>query len=228
MNPGQVRKTIGPYQVQDVIGHGGMATVYKAFQPELDRTVAIKVLLPAFVNDAAFRFRFQREARLIARLRHPNIVVIYGVGEDEGMPYLVMEYLQGTTLHAAIRQRRRQGVVFSPVETLELLRPLANALDYAHTRDVVHRDLKPENIILTGDGPVTTDFGLAKLVQEEAATVSVVMGTPSYMAPEQIRAEPVDRRADVYALGIMLYELLAGQVPFTGTTPVAVAQAHLS
>ncbi len=219
---------IGPYQLIEVIGHGGMATVYKAYQPNLDRIVAIKVLLPAFVDDAAFRFRFQREARLIARLRHPHIVGIYGVGDDEGLPYLVMEYLQGQTLHAVLCQRRQAGNLFSPAEALDLLRPIASALDYAHTRDVIHRDLKPENIIVTANGPVITDFGLAKLVQEEAATVSVVMGTPSYMAPEQIQAEPVDRRTDVYALGILLYALLTGRVPFTGPSPFAVAQAHLS
>ena len=227
MSPIETQKTIGPYQVLDVVGHGGMATVYKALEPQLDRIVAIKVLLPALAQDAAFRSRFRREAQLVARLKHPNIVGIYGVGEDQGMPYLVMEYLQGTTLHAVIRQRRQAGESFSPAEALDLLRPLAAALDYAHGQNIVHRDLKPENIMLTAGGPVITDFGLAKMIQDEAPTVSVIMGTPSYMAPEQIRGESVDRRTDVYALGILLYELLTGQVPFTGTSPYAVAQAHL-
>lgn len=223
-----LQKSIGPYRVLDVIGHGGMATVYKAYQPDLDRVVAIKVLLPAFSHDPGFRFRFGREARLVARLRHPHIVSVFGIGEDDDLPYLVMEYLEGQTLYALIRQRRNKGEVFAPDELLALLQPLANALDYAHYQGIVHRDLKPENIILTSHGPVITDFGLAKLVQEEAATVSVVMGTPSYMAPEQIRAEPVDGRTDIYALGILIYELLTGQAPFTGPTPFAVAQAHLN
>lgn len=225
---GETRQRIGPYRVLDVIGHGGMATVYKALQPELDRIVAIKVLLPAFANDAGFRARFEREARLIARLRHPNIVGIYGADEDAGMPYLVMEYLDGINLQAALRHRRTSGELYTPAEVLDLLQPLARALDYAHAMGVIHRDLKPENIILTANGPVITDFGLAKLLQEEAATVSVVMGTPSYMAPEQIQAEPVDQRSDVYALGIILYELLTGRVPFTGPTPFAIAQAHIA
>ncbi|HSH83412.1 MAG TPA: serine/threonine-protein kinase, partial [Herpetosiphonaceae bacterium] len=227
MIPIEARKTIGPYQVLDVIGHGGMATVYRALEPQLDRIVAIKVLLPAFAEDAAFRSRFQREARLVARLKYPNIVGIYGVGEDQGMPYLAMEYLEGTTLHALIRQRRQAGDSFTPAEALDLLRPLAAALDYAHGEGIVHRDLKPENIILTTSGPVITDFGLAKMVADDAVTVSVIMGTPSYMAPEQIRGEMVDRRTDVYALGILLYELLTGQIPFTGPSPYAVVQAHL-
>ena len=225
---GDLRRTIGPYEVQEVIGYGGMSTVYRALQHELDRTVAIKMLLPAYLNDASFRARFQSEARLIARLRHPNIVGIYDVSEDDGQPYLVMEYLEGITLHAAIVQRRQQELVFSPAEALDLLRPLANALDYAHSRNVVHRDLKPENIILTAHGPVLTDFGLAKLLQEESATVSIVMGTPAYMAPEQIESQPIDARTDVYAMGVMLYELLTGHVPYEGTSAVAVAQAHLS
>ena len=224
----ELKRTIGPYQVLDVIGHGGMATVYQAWEPELERVVAIKVLLPAFVDDAAFRFRFAREARLVARLRHPHIVGVYSFGEDEAVPYLVMEYLQGHTLQAELKRRRQSRAPYSPAQALELLRPLASALDYAHTRDVIHRDLKPDNIILTAGGPVITDFGLAKLLQEEAATVSVVMGTPSYMSPEQIQAQPVDQRTDVYALGILLYELLTSKVPFTGPSPVAVAQAHLS
>ena len=228
MTPGEPRQTIGPYEVQEVLGHGGMATVYRALQRDLDRTVALKVLLPAYLDDAAFRARFQLEARLVARLRHPNIVGIYDVSEDDGQPYLVMEYLEGITLHRALVERRQQGRLFSPQEALELLRPLASALDYAHSRNIVHRDLKPENIILTTDGPVITDFGLAKLLQEEAATVSIVMGTPAYMAPEQIEAQAVDARTDVYALGIMLYELLSGHVPYEGSSPVAVAQAHLS
>ncbi|MCA1599740.1 MAG: serine/threonine protein kinase, partial [Chloroflexi bacterium] len=211
-----------------MIGHGGMAIVYKAYQPELDRIVAIKIPLPAFVDDADFRSCFEREARLVARLRHPHIVGIYSVGDEEGVPYLVMEYLQGQTLHTVLRQRVHAGALYTPAEALALLTPIASALDYAHTSGVIHGDLKPENIILTANGPVITDFGLAKLVQEEAASASVVMGTPSYMSPEQIQAETIDRRSDVYALGILLYELLTGKVPFTGPTSSAVAQAHLS
>ncbi len=225
---GEVRQSIGPYRVLGIIGHGGMATVYKAMQPELDRTVAIKVLLPVFANDAGFRARFEREARLIARLRHPHIVGIYGADEDAGMPFLVMEYLDGVNLQQELRRRHASSDPYSPVEVQALLQPLAHALDYAHGLGIIHRDLKPENIILTANGPVITDFGLAKLLMEEAATVSVVMGTPSYMAPEQIQAEPVDARTDVYALGIILYELLTGRVPYTGSTPFAIAQAHIN
>jgi predicted Ser/Thr protein kinase/uncharacterized protein YgiM (DUF1202 family) len=224
---GELPQLIGSYQVLGVIGHGGMSTVYKALQPDLDRVVAIKVLLPGLASDPAFRQRFEREARVIASLRHANIVTIYAIGEDNGQPYLVMEYLHGPTLHELIRQRRQAGTVFSPSETLAFLRPLSNALDYAHDRQIIHRDLKPENIIQTPQGPVITDFGLAKLLQEEVADMSIVMGTPAYMAPEQIKGEPTDRRTDVYALGVLLYELLVGQVPFSGSSPTAVTQAHL-
>src|ERR671932_1153507 len=131
----ELQQTIGPSQVLEVIGQGGMSTVYKALQPDLDRIVAIKVLLPAFVDDEAFRRRFQQEARVVARLRHPHIVVIHGVGEEAGMPYLVMEYLEGPTLYALIRQRQQSGLVLSPAEALKLLQTLANALDYAHDQN---------------------------------------------------------------------------------------------
>jgi serine/threonine-protein kinase len=138
-----------------------------------------------------------------------------------------MEYLDGVNLQVELR-RRAASDPYTPAEVIALLQPLAQALDYAHNLGIIHRDLKPANIILTPNGPVITDFGLAKLLMEEAATVSVVMGTPSYMAPEQIQAEPVDARSDVYALGIILYELLCGRVPFTGPTPFAIAQAHIA
>jgi serine/threonine-protein kinase len=218
---------IGPYKVLDLVGHGGMSTVYKALQTDLDRVVAIKVLLPALASDPSFRQRFAREARLVASLRHPNIVAIYGVGENDGPPYIVMEYLDGPTLNALIRQRRETGDVFSVAETLAFVRPLCNALDYAHDQQIVHRDLKPENIICTAHGPVITDFGVAKSLQEAVTDMSIVIGTPAYMAPEQINGEGADRRTDVYALGVLLYELLTGHVPFTGPTPTSVTQAHL-
>lgn len=227
MSLGELPRMIGPYKVLDLVGHGGMSTVYKALQTDLDRVVAIKVLLPALASDPSFRQRFAREARLVASLRHPNIVAIYGVGEDDGPPYIVMEYLDGPTLNALIRQRRETGDVFGAAETLAFVRPLCNALDYAHEHQIVHRDLKPENIICTAHGPVITDFGVAKSLQESVADMSIVIGTPAYMAPEQINGEGADRRTDVYALGVLLYELLTGHVPFTGPTPTSVTQAHL-
>jgi serine/threonine-protein kinase len=216
--------TIGPYPVLGVIGQGGMATVYHAFQPALARHVAIKVLQPARAHDVDLRRRFEREALLLARLRHPQIVAIHDVGEVGGRPYLVLEYVPGLTLHQVLCARRRAGQCFAPAEALALLRPLAVALDYLHAQQVIHGDLKPENVILAPWGPVLIDFGVAQRLPVNGRGGARV-GTPAYMAPEQVAGQAVDRRTDVYALGILLYEVLTGTVPFPAVTRAMVAQA---
>jgi serine/threonine protein kinase len=217
-------RTIGNYQITEELGRGGMAVVYRAYQPSLNRYVAIKVLPPQFSFDRQFIERFQREARAAAGLRHPNIVVIHDVGHQEGVYYLVMEYLEGRTLKDVIEQEgplpaRRVGRIVEQVAT---------ALDYAHQRGFVHRDVKPANIFVGKDDHVTlTDFGIAKAASEtqHLTRTGTLMGTPEYMSPEQAEGGTVDHRTDLYALGVVLYQMLVGRVPFRGTTPHAVLHA---
>lgn len=212
--------TLGQYHVIAVIGGGGMATVYKAYQPAMARFVAIKVIRTDPATDAEFRRRFQREARIIAGLEHRAIVPVYDVGEDGAIPYLVMRYTPGGTLTALIDQGP-----LTPGRAVDMIAQVADALAYAHGQGVVHRDIKPANILLSPDGHVLlTDFGIAKLQVETSVMTSpgALVGTPAYMAPEQVRGTAVDARTDIYALGIVLYELLTGQRPFTAETPWAV------
>ncbi|OQY35997.1 MAG: hypothetical protein B6243_04080, partial [Anaerolineaceae bacterium 4572_5.2] len=219
-------ETVGSYRIIEKIGHGGMATVYKAYHAPLDRDVAIKVLHPAFKNDPQFFSRFQREARIVAKLEHSNIVPVYDFSEHEGEPYLVMRYVQGDTLKPHL-----QNGPLLPAEALRLMRPVCNALAYAHDQGVLHRDIKPSNIMLTPDGGVyLTDFGLARMVQAGESTLSqdMMVGTPQYISPEQAQGERnLDGRTDIYSLGVVLFEMLTGSVPFSGDTPFAVVHDHI-
>ncbi len=215
-----VGKQLGKYQIQAVLGKGGMGMVYAGYDPLLDRKVAIKVLAPHLVWEEGFVERFLREARAAARIKHPNIVTVYDVGQEEEQFYFVMEYLEGQTLADHIRQRG----ALPPDEALSILRPLADALDYAHQRELVHRDIKPANIMV-GDGQrvTLTDFGIARAAQETRLTsTGTIMGTPEYMSPEQAWGEEVGHETDLYSLAVVAYELLSGRVPFSGTTPHAV------
>ncbi len=231
-------KRLGNYRVLAALGQGGMAKVYKGYQPLLDRYVAIKVLAPRFATDEEFRARFQREAAAIARLRHPNIVQIYDFGVEGSIHYMVMEYIAGDTLKLRIRAARAKSARLSPGEIMGVLQGMAAALDYAHARDIVHRDIKPSNIMLrieeNGDEahsfiPVLTDFGVAKILEGVQFTgTGMTIGTPDYMAPEQGGSGQVTYRADLYSLGIILYEMLTGELPFTADTPVAVLLRHMS
>lgn len=231
-------KRLGNYRVVAALGQGGMAKVYKGYQPLLDRNVAIKVLEPRFAVDEEFRARFQREAAAIARLRHPNIVQVYDFGVEASIHYMVMEYIAGDTLKMRIRTARAMGERLPREEILAVLRGVSAALDYAHARDIIHRDVKPANIMLRieengGESdmftPVLTDFGVAKIMEGVQFTgAGMTIGTPDYMAPEQGGNEPVTCSADLYALGVILYEMLSGQLPFTADTPVAVLLKHMS
>jgi predicted Ser/Thr protein kinase len=223
---------LGPYEVKEPLGRGGMAEVYKGRHARLDRTVAIKVLPAGLAAEADFRQRFTREAQAVAALRHPNIVQVYDFGDVEGMYYMVMEYVDGIDL---ARHMREVGAM-ELEQVRSILRDLASALDYAHAEGLVHRDVKPSNVMLqpitSGCGlrAVLADFGIAKILDKDTGTTKtgMMMGTLDYMAPEQIRtAGQVDGRADVYALGVMLYQMLTGELPFKGDNPGAVLMAHL-
>jgi tRNA A-37 threonylcarbamoyl transferase component Bud32 len=230
-------KHLGNYRVLAALGQGGMSKVYKGYQPLLDRYVAIKILAPHFATDEEFRARFQREAAAIARLRHPSIVQIYDFGVQASIHYMVMEYIPGDTLKMRMRAARAAGERLSREEILTLLRGVAMALDYAHARDIIHRDVKPANIMLRIEEedqartftPVLTDFGVAKIMEGVQFTgTGMTIGTPDYMAPEQGGNEQVTHSADLYSLGVILYEMLSSQLPFTADTPVAVLLKHMS
>ena len=206
-------ENVGPYRIVEQLGSGGMATVFKAYHANLDRYVAIKVLHPAFKQDPNFLSRFQREARIVAKLQHPAIVPVYDFNEHNGQPYLVMRFIEGETLKA----RLSKGDL--PLhEVVRVLHPVGEALQYAHGQGVLHRDVKPSNVLLTPDGQVfLADFGLARIAQAGESTLSqdALVGTPQYISPEQARGDPdLDARTDVYSLGVVMYELLIGRVPY--------------
>ncbi len=218
--------SLGQYQIQEVIGSGGMATVYKARHTRLERTVAIKVMHPQYLADEQFQTRFEREARVIARLEHPNIVTVYDYNEFERQPYLVIKYIEGHTLKQVIRQ----GALSLP-DILQVMNGVASGLDYAHQEGVLHRDVKPSNIILADDGtPYVTDFGLARIAQIGESTLSadVMLGTPQYISPEQARGDQnIDHHTDLYSFAIILYELLVGRVPFAGDSAYATVHEQI-
>lgn len=222
----QIGETVGPYEINSPLGQGGMATVYKAHHKRLDRYVAIKVMHTAFMQDDSFLARFEREARIVARLEHPNIVPVYDFSEHNGQPYLAMKYIEGPTLK---RRAMKQGITLE--ETAHLLTPVADALDYAHAHDVLHRDMKPSNILLDlDDRPYITDFGLARIAQMGASTMSadMMLGTPFYISPEQAQgSKDLDSRTDIYAFGVILYELITGAVPFNADAAYAIVYSHI-
>ena len=210
-------KAWGRFQIKEERGRGGMAVVYKAYDCILQRTVALKVLHPTLAANKEFTERFRREAITAANLRHPNIVVIFDVGSHEQFQYIVMEYLEGQTLQREIQETGR--LPFARI--LSILGQMAAALDYAHEQGLVHRDVKPANMIIGRSDHVTlTDFGLVKAAQRSQITgEGSTMGTLRYMSPEQAMGRDLDSRADVYSLGVVVYEMLAGETPFSGSTP---------
>jgi len=216
----------GRYRVGARVAKGGMATVYQALDMRLDRTVALKVMHDGLGDDVQFARRFVAEARAAARLSHPNVVAVFDQGDDDGTLFLAMEYVPGRTLRDIIRQQ----APLPPARALDLLAPILSALSAAHDAGIVHRDIKPENVLISDNGVVkVADFGLARAVSAtgNTATQGLLMGTVSYLAPELVTDGSADARSDVYSAGILLYELLTGNKPHSGDTPIQVAYAHV-
>ncbi|MDP9295115.1 MAG: Stk1 family PASTA domain-containing Ser/Thr kinase [Actinomycetota bacterium] len=220
-----VRVLGGRYRVETLLGQGGMAEVYRGTDTVLGRAVAIKMLAPQYAKDQSFVDRFRREAQAAARLNQPNVVGVYDTGSDDGIHYIVMEYVEGRTLADFLSRGGR----LLPERAIELTEAVCLALTDAHRAGIVHRDIKPGNIMVTRSGEVKVmDFGIARAASAETVTATAtVLGTASYLSPEQAQGQPVDARSDIYSLGVVLYEMLTGRVPFTGDSAVAVAYKHV-
>ncbi len=220
-----IPEKIGRYNVKSELGRGGMATVYRAFDPSFDREVAIKVLPREMLHDPQFRSRFEREIKLVASLEHPSIVPVYDVGDVDGQPYFVMRYMPGGSLSDLIAKGN-----FSVEDTARVIEKIALGLAYAHRKGIIHRDLKPDNILFDDIGdPFISDFGVAKLTESTSSlTGSGVIGTPAYMSPEQAQGGEIDGRSDVYGLGVIVYQMLSGHQPYSADTPMGVVVKHIT
>ena len=222
-----VGRRIDRYKIQAEIGRGGMARVYRALDTILGRQVALKVLSPQLANDPEFSARFRREGKIVAALQHPHIVTLFDVGETDGIQYLAMDFIDGRSVYAVIRERDAL-----PGETAAIIiRAVASALDYAHSRGAIHRDIKPQNILIDTNGRILlTDFGISLSNDDESGRLTrtgLFMGTPEYMSPEQVSGNAVDYRTDLYSLAITAYEMFSGEIPFRGNTPdLIVAHAQ--
>jgi len=224
-----IGRRLGKYEITELLGQGGMATVYKGYRPDIDRFVAIKVLPPHPGRNHQFIERFRLEARTIAQLQHPHILPMHDYGSDGDILYLVMAYVDGGSLKDLIAN----GPV--PLKDTEaILRQISSALDYAHRRNVIHRDIKPDNILLDDEGhALLADFGIVKIMVGDGETAGLtatggVLGTPAYMAPEQGQGVGIDKHADIYSLGVIVYEMLTGQQPYQADTPMQVMLKHIT
>lgn len=214
------------YEIQEIIGSGGMAVVYKALCHRLNRFVAVKILKDEFAEDEEFRERFRAESQAVAMLSHPNIVAVYDYSRDPRCQYIVMELLEGITLKQYMQSK---GGELSWQEALHFSMQIASALSHAHSKGIVHRDIKPQNIMVQQDGTVKVmDFGIAHLLSENEAEVHETVGSIHYISPEQAKGEPVDARADIYSLGVVMYEMLTGRLPYDGDTVESIAVQHMS
>src|SRR5512142_1721629 len=222
--------TLGKYRVLEPLGRGGMAQVYKAYHPQLDRYVAIKILRSDLVESKEFLKRFRTEAHAVSGLRHPNIVQVFDFDMQDDYYYMVMELLEGDTLRTLLNNYRVRNQRMPLAEVVHILKDVLRGLAYAHSEGIIHRDLKPANIMLTKKGQaVLTDFGIAQIVGNTQHTVSgALMGTLNYMAPEQGFEGKCDQRSDIYSLGIVMYEMLTGYTPFDADTPLAILMKHLN
>lgn len=227
--PDMTGRTLGKYRLVERLGRGGMAEVYRAFQPNLEREVAIKVMHSYLAEDDNFIGRFKREAKAVANLRHAHIIQVYDFDIEDELYYMVMEFIEGETLKARLQRLNEAGRRMSLDEVGRVFRPLCDALDYAHEQGRIHRDLKPANVMFDGDRVVLTDFGLATIVGGTRYTLSgTVIGTPMYMSPEQGRGKAGDVRSEIYSLGVILYETVTGRVPYDADTPLGVIMKHVN
>ena len=218
-------KQFGPYQIVAPLGEGGMAAVYKAYQPGMERYVALKVLPRNYADDAQFLARFQREAKLLAQLQHPHILPVFDFGQAEGYTYIVMPFIQSGTLTDQLK-----GTPVPLPRIRQIITQVGEALNYAHARGMIHRDIKPSNILIDESGNcLLTDFGLARMVEDAVNLTSTgtIMGTPAYMSPEQGSGSRIDARSDIYSLGVVLFEMATGRVPYQAETPIAVVFKHV-
>ena len=226
VDPLQGRVLDGRYRIESFLARGGMATIYRGADLRLDRTVAIKVMHPTFATDPGFVDRFEREARAAARLNSPYAVAVHDQGNDAGVTYLVMEYVPGHTVRDVLRTHG----ALPPAQALAIIDPVLQALAAAHRAGYIHRDVKPENVLISEDGRVkVTDFGLARAIEgaDSGKTHGLLLGTVAYLSPEQVEHDRTDARSDVYSAGILLFELVTGQVPFTASAPMQVAYRHV-
>lgn len=224
--PIEIGDKLGPYRIEAQLGRGGMAIVYKAYHTALDRYDALKVLHANLTDDRTFAERFGREAKVVANLRHQNIMPVYNYETDGEYPYLAMHYIEGETL----KTRLRRGPLTSQ-EITQIVKSVGGALHHAHTKGVLHRDIKPSNVMISKDDEIfLTDFGLARIMQDAESTLSkdVMLGTPQYISPEQARGdEMLDAGTDIYSFGVLIYELVVGRVPFNADTPYAIVHDHI-
>jgi serine/threonine-protein kinase len=231
MQDSLIGTTLGNYRILGPLGQGGMARVYKAYQENLDREVAVKVLPPWYAADRNFVERFNLEARLVARLSHPNIVTVHDANEQQGHLYIVMQLVDGGTLKQRLDALQQQGKVMNLALVTPIFTQIASALAYAHEQGIIHRDVKPVNVLMDSSGrPILSDFGIAKVLaatKDNLTRPGAGVGTPEYMSPEQCQGAQVDGRADIYALGVMLFEAMTGRVPFQGDNYPALAHSHL-
>lgn len=226
MSADLIGKMVNGYEILSQVGQGGMATVFLARQQSMNRNVALKFLPSVFLNDDTYLQRFEREVKIVSQLEHRNIVPVYDFGEFENQPYIAMRYMPA----GSVEELLSEGRIPLP-RILSIVQQVASALDYAHQNGILHRDLKPSNILLDdGGGVFITDFGIARILSESSSQITTqgVVGTPSYMSPEQARAEPLDGRSDVYSLGVMLFELVTGRRPFESDTPYSLAVMHVT
>ncbi|NJP07517.1 MAG: serine/threonine protein kinase [Chloroflexaceae bacterium] len=226
----RIGHAIGIYEIHELIGQGGMATVYRGYDPNLERPVAIKILSDKAATQPEFVERFHREARILGKLRHPNIVQVYMLGQTDAYTYMVQELLPGPSLERYLQEVSRRNEHISRQDLISTISQIAHALDAAHQQGIIHRDVKPANIMWNAVGEVVlTDFGIAKQLHSDAnqTQANIVMGTPNYLSPEQAQGLPVTHYSDIYGLGIVLYQMIAGRVPFNSDTPMGVVLQHI-